>query len=132
MSAFLDIFTHGRKLQGAIKTLSIEELEATVEKLQNIIEQRKQKQATLLAEQQQKQQKINELRQQIEDAGLDISDFAELSPSKKAPKSQQKRPVKYQLKDSDGQTHQWTGIGRMPLVFKSALDSGKDLSHFKI
>lgn len=132
MSSFIDIFTHGRKLQGAIKSLSIEELEATAEKLQNIIANRKQKQAALIAEQQQKQQKIAQLRQQIEEAGLDIADFADLQTSKKATKPAKKRPVKYRLKDKQGKLHQWTGIGRMPLVFKAQLDAGKKLEQFKI
>ena len=41
MSEFLDILTHGRRLQGAVKELSIEELEQVQEKLSGIIEKRK-------------------------------------------------------------------------------------------
>jgi len=41
MSDFLDILTHGRRLQGAVKELSIEELEQVQEKLSGIIEKRK-------------------------------------------------------------------------------------------
>ena len=43
MSEFLDILTHGRRLQGAVKELSIEELEQIQEKLSGIIEKRKEK-----------------------------------------------------------------------------------------
>ena len=43
MSEFLDILTHGRRLQGAVKELSIEELEQVQEKLSGIIEKRKEK-----------------------------------------------------------------------------------------
>ena len=43
MSDFLDILTHGRRLQGAVKELSIEELEQIQEKLSGIIEKRKEK-----------------------------------------------------------------------------------------
>ena len=43
MSDFLDILTHGRRLQGAVKELSIEELEQVQEKLSGIIEKRKEK-----------------------------------------------------------------------------------------
>ena len=41
MSEFLEILTHGRRLQGAVKDLSVEELTSVQEKLNNIIEKRK-------------------------------------------------------------------------------------------
>ena len=37
MSDFLDILNHGRRLQGAVKELSIEELESIQEKISSII-----------------------------------------------------------------------------------------------
>ena len=40
--------------------------------------------------------------------------------------------MKYTLTDSEGNEHKWTGIGRMPKVFKAALDSGKSLDLFSI
>ena len=43
MSDFIDILTHGRRLQGAVKELSIEELESVQEKLANIVNKRKEK-----------------------------------------------------------------------------------------
>ena len=43
MNEFLDILTHGRRLQGAVKELSIQELETVQEKLANIIDKRKEK-----------------------------------------------------------------------------------------
>ena len=43
-----------------------------------------------------------------------------------------KRPVKYKLTDSEGNEHPWTGIGRMPRVYKDALESGKSLEDYAI
>ena len=43
MNDFLEILTHGRRLQGAVKDLSTAELESVQEKLANIIEKRKEK-----------------------------------------------------------------------------------------
>ncbi|MEC7133120.1 MAG: H-NS family nucleoid-associated regulatory protein, partial [Pseudomonadota bacterium] len=43
-----------------------------------------------------------------------------------------KRPVKFKLVDSKGEEHLWTGIGRMPRVYKEALDSGKSLDDYAI
>ncbi|WP_456095287.1 H-NS family histone-like protein, partial [Paraglaciecola hydrolytica] len=36
MSEFVAILTHGRKLQGAVKELTVEELELVAQKLNNI------------------------------------------------------------------------------------------------
>ena len=48
MNEFLDILTHGRRLQGAVKELSIQELETVQEKLANIIDKRKNKKDGIL------------------------------------------------------------------------------------
>jgi DNA-binding protein H-NS len=41
VSKFIEVLTHGRKLQGAVKTLSIVELEGVSRKLESIIKRRK-------------------------------------------------------------------------------------------
>ena len=46
MSEFLEILTHGRRLQGAVKDLSVEELNSVQDKLNNIIEKRKEQEAS--------------------------------------------------------------------------------------
>lgn len=133
MNEFLATLTHGRKLQGAVKDLSLDELKQVAEKLQNIIEKRQQKEAELIQQQQQKQQKVEELRKQIEEAGLDLSDFEALTIKASKPvKPQKKRPVKYRIKGEDGQITEWTGIGRMPVVFANALKAGKSLQDYAI
>ncbi|MEW9799561.1 H-NS histone family protein [Alteromonas sp. CYL-A6] len=133
MSAFLDILTHGRRLQGAVKELSIKELEAVQEKLAAIIERRKEKAEQDAQAELEKQQKIKEIQQQMIEAGLDISDLTLTDGEKKKPKATgKKRPVKYKLTDKDGNEHPWTGIGRMPRVYKKALDKGKKLEDFAI
>ncbi len=132
MSEFLKTLTHGRKLQGAVKELSTEELESVQEKLANIIENRKVKEAEQLKEVQEKQAKIEEIRKQLEAAGLDVEDLQADGGVKKSKRSGQKRPVKYILKDKEGNEHPWTGIGRMPKVFSQALANGKTLDKFKV
>lgn len=131
MSEFTDILTHGRRLQGAVKELSIEELETVVEKLTNIVEKRKEK---MLEEEKAKKEKLEKLaaiKKQMEDAGLDIEDFKALN-TEATKKTGKKRPVKYKLVDENGAEHLWTGIGRMPRVYKDALDGGKTLDSFAI
>ncbi|BCO18930.1 H-NS histone family protein [Alteromonas sp. McT4-15] len=131
MSEFLDILTHGRRLQGAVKELSINELEAIQEKLGSIIEKRKEKAQALEKAEQEKREKLAAIKKQMEEAGLNVEDLKALSlqPNKKTGK---KRPVKYKLVDEQGNEHLWTGIGRMPRVYKDALDSGKSLDTFSV
>ncbi|WP_137167176.1 H-NS histone family protein [Salinimonas lutimaris] len=133
MSEFLEILTHGRRLQGAVKDLSLSELEAVQEKLTNIIEKRREKAAEDEKIAQQKQAKIAEIQEQLQQAGLDVSDL-ESAPAPKTAmrKTGKKRPVKYRLTDKDGKSHDWTGIGRMPRVFKDALEKGKKLEDYSI
>jgi DNA-binding protein H-NS len=131
MSEFLDILTHGRRLQGAVKELSIEELEQVQEKLSGIIEKRKEK---LLEQEKLKKEKLEKLaaiKKQMEEAGLNVEDLQALNTdvNKKVGK---KRPVKYKLVDETGEEHLWTGIGRMPRVYREALDSGNSLDDYAI
>ncbi|WP_166422909.1 H-NS family nucleoid-associated regulatory protein [Paraglaciecola sp. 20A4] len=132
MSDFISILTHGRRLQGAVKELSVEELESVADKLNSIIENRKTKELEQQEAAKEKNQKLNEILAQLEAAGLDVNDLQQAEPAKKSTKVGKKRPVKYILSDSEGNEHKWTGIGRMPKVFKAALDSGKSLDSFLI
>jgi DNA-binding protein H-NS len=132
MSDFIGILTHGRRLQGAVKELSVEELESVADKLNTIIENRKTKELEQQEAAKEKNQKLNEILAQLEAAGLDVNDLQKAEPAKKSTKVGKKRPVKYILSDNEGNEHKWTGIGRMPKVFKAALDSGKSLDSFLI
>ena len=132
MNEFLSILTHGRRLQGAVKDLSLEELAEVSEKLNKIIETRRVKEAEILKAQKEKQEKLDAIRQQIVDAGLEIEDLQTLDLGKKSKRNGQKRPVKYILTDENGNQHSWTGIGRMPKVYSQALADGKSLDEFKV
>jgi DNA-binding protein H-NS len=132
MSDFLSILTHGRRLQGAVKELSLEELEGIVEKLNAIVDTRKQKELEAAKVEQEKQSKLEEIRRQLDEAGLDIGDLSSISPIKISKRAGQKRPVKYSITDEDGEEHKWTGIGRMPKVFSAQVEAGKSLDDFKV
>jgi DNA-binding protein H-NS len=131
MSEFLAILTHGRKLQGAVKDLSIVQLEAVAQKLSTIIAVRKQKEAEQHQHELVKKAKLADILQQMQDAGIGMADLQQ-DTQKKSLKPQKKRPIKYSLKDENGDNHQWTGIGRMPKVYAKAIASGKTLSDFSI
>ena len=126
MSEFLEILTHGRRLQGAVKDLSVEELTSVQEKLNNIIEKRKEQEAELIKAQQEKLAKLEEIKKQMEEAGIDVADLQDVAETKPKRKSGKKRPVKYKI-TVDGETVAWIGVGRMPVVFKDALAKGQSL-----
>ena len=65
MNDFLEILTHGRRLQGAVKDLSTAELESVQEKLANIIEKRKEKDLEEEKAKQEKLQKIADIQKQL-------------------------------------------------------------------
>jgi DNA-binding protein H-NS len=130
MSEFLAILTHGRRLQGAVKELTVSELEVIAEKLNNIIETKKTKEAELAQQDIAKQATLADILKQMQEAGLEVADLQQANDTKPA-KTPQKRPVKYKLV-KNGQEHLWTGIGRMPKVFAEAIASGKPLEQLSI
>jgi DNA-binding protein H-NS len=130
MSEFLAILTHGRRLQGAVKELTVSELEVIAEKLNNIIETKKTKEAELAQQDIAKQATLADILKQMQEAGLEVADLQQANDTKPA-KTPQKRPVKYKLV-KNGEEHLWTGIGRMPKVFAEAIASGKPLEQLSI
>ena len=131
MSEFLDILTHGRRLQGAVKELTLDELEQVQDKLASIIEKRKEKAREAEKAKEEKQQKLAEIKRQMEEAGLNVEDLQALTQNEPK-RTGKKRPIKYKLIDNEGHEHTWTGIGRMPRVYKDALESGQSLTQFAI
>lgn len=133
MNDFINILTHGRRLQGATKSLSIDELLEVQEKLASVIEKRREQLVAEQAELEEKKAKIEAIRQQMIEAGLDISDFdAEhnLKP-KQTRRKGQKRPVRYVI-TQNGKEIKWTGIGRMPVVFREVLESSGSLEDYAV
>lgn len=131
MSDFLKIFTHGRRLQAAVKELSIAELEEVAQKLNIIISKRQDEELANQAKEEERKAKVEAIRQQLAEAGLDIEDLQQSEPEK-SKRVGKKRPVKYKIIDAEGEEHPWTGIGRMPRVFAAAIEAGKSLEEFKI
>tara|TARA_R110000868_G_scaffold180529_6_gene421153 strand:- start:2813 stop:3208 length:396 start_codon:yes stop_codon:yes gene_type:complete len=131
MSEFLAILTHGRRLQGAVKDLSVTELEVVADKLNKIIELKKSKELELQQQELVKQAKLTDILKQMQEAGLAVTDLHQAQDNKPV-KAPQKRPMKYKIKSQDGQEHLWTGIGRMPKVFAQAIAAGKSLKQFTI
>ena len=136
MSEFINIITHERRLNAALKELDLNELQEIQTKLNNVISKREEEALEQEKALEEKRQKIAELKRNMQEAGIDISDILEdeiggdklASPKRKrAPK-----PPKYEFKDENGEHKTWTGQGRMPKALQNALDNGRSLEEFLI
>jgi DNA-binding protein H-NS len=137
MSDFLKILTHERRLRANTKDLSIGELEEVKAKLDRVIAAREEEEAEARQAQEAKLARIAEIKKQMQDAGLDVTDLAEdgtLLPAKKRGAPGRKRspkPAKYEYHEGN-EKKTWTGQGRTPKVIQQALDKGKSLKEFLI
>ena len=119
------------------KAIPLDQLEAAIKNLQNAAKViRKREQSKAAARRKAAIKKVSAL---MDDMGLSPSDLAGAGLKAKAgvrkrkpgakktgPKKGTKVAPKYELKIK-GQTHRWTGRGRMPLVFKDYLEKGGNL-----
>ncbi|GAB3022969.1 H-NS family histone-like protein [Bowmanella dokdonensis] len=125
MSEFISILTHARRLQAAVKDLSVAELEQVAEKLDAVIENKREQEAEKIRELEKKQALKDAILRQMQEAGLDIDDLAGADKPAGGKKTGQKRPIKYRYTDETGTEHTWTGIGRTPKVFAKLKEQGK-------
>ena len=134
MNDFLSIISHQRKLQSALSSVSVSEIDSIIKKLQTIKAKREEEEAFLAQQRQEKQSKVDSLIAQMEQQGISFEDLQSLSALSQNQKSKPKvkRPIKFKLKDNDGNEHTWTGIGRMPKVFATACSNGADIEDFRI
>ena len=122
---------HGRRFKTAVQDLPLEELHTFAIKLTDLIAAR-QKQAdndqVINAE---REVKIGAIRLQMAELGLFIEDIGMTSDSKAVKTKRAPRPAKYKI-NAGGEPLTWTGQGRMPTVFKNALEEGRSLNDFLI
>ncbi|WKE66826.1 H-NS family nucleoid-associated regulatory protein [Gallaecimonas kandeliae] len=133
MSDFLQILGNQRRLNAATKELSLQELEEIKGKLEAIIEMRAGEEEERQKEEAERLAKIDELRKAMAEAGISAEDIlggATAAPSRRGGKGAKRAP-KYRL-EKDGEEILWTGIGRMPKVFKEIVDNGGNLDNYLI
>lgn len=119
------------------KSLSLRQLKSAISNLQSALEAAEAREAE--KDNKRRAANIKKLSVMMTKMGLtpsDITGRAALKPGKKrvkhskipakskvGPKKGTKVAPKYTI-TSEGKTHQWTGRGRMPLVFKAFIDQG--------
>ena len=126
MQEFIDTLTRHRQAKVLLKNQTVEELELITTNLLKILDDKKEQEATLLEEQQEKNEKLAAYKEMLAADGIDINELFDLvtntPTTKKAPRTP--RPAKYAYTDEDGQSKTWTGQGRTPkfLVDKNLED----------
>jgi DNA-binding protein H-NS len=124
MDNFLKLATNRNSLKSLTKAFYIDELEKFSLNLNIIIKQRKDQELKRKEKNKEKIQKIENIKLLLAEQGLNINDLMA------DPLHQAQKPIKakllpkYRLVDLDGTTHEWTGRGLPPKVFKQHFDKG--------
>ena len=136
MNEFLKVLLNIRSLRAAIRELPFEQLLEAKEKFDLVYQERAESVEQEGAEQEERQRKLNEFTEMLQQAGIDPRELLATAAapaaatgaakSKRAP-----RPAKYKYEE-DGQEKTWTGQGRMPKAIAAQVALGKDLNDFLI
>jgi DNA-binding protein H-NS len=114
----------------AVKSLDIQQLERALANLTAAAETMKERES--LRAQRKKEVAVRKLKSMMDDLGISAADITGASKPKgngkraTGPKKGNKVAPKYKI-TVDGVTHQWTGRGRTPVVFKSHVENGGSL-----
>lgn len=134
MSESLKILNNIRTLRAQARETSLETLEEMLEKLEVVVNERREEFSLEKAAEEERVQKLQKYREMLEEAGIDPTDLLEASAVNKTGRAKRAaRPAKYSYVDENGETKTWTGQGRTPAVIKVAIEEqGKSLDDFLI
>ena len=114
----------------AVKSLDIQQIERALANLSAAAEIIKKRES--IRAQREKEVAVKKLKSMMSELGISAADITGSSKSKTkgkratGPTKGNKVAPKYQIA-VDGVTHQWTGRGRTPVVFRSHLENGGSL-----
>lgn len=121
-----------RTLRAQARETELATLEEMLEKLTSIVEDRRQEETIAKQQNAERQGKIEALRAQLLEDGIDPSELLGNVKSSRPAALRAPRPAKYKYIDENGDVKTWTGQGRTPKVIVAALESGKVLEDFAI
>ncbi len=133
MSEALKILNNIRTLRAQARECSLETLEEMLEKLEVVVNERREEDTHAQAENAERSRKLEQYREMLIADGIDPNELLQtLSETKVAGKSKRAaRPAKYSYVDENGENRTWTGQGRTPAVIKKAIEEqGKQLDDF--
>ncbi|ACX88594.1 histone family protein nucleoid-structuring protein H-NS [Pectobacterium parmentieri WPP163] len=133
MSEALKVLNNIRTLRAQAREIDLVTLEEMLEKLTVIVEDRREEEASAQQQNAERQAKIEALRAQLLEDGIDPSELLGSASTAKSTKSKREpRPAKYKYVDENGNEKLWTGQGRTPKAIAAAIESGKKLEEFEI
>ena len=121
-----------RTLRAQARETDLATLEEILEKLTAIVEDKRQEETIAKQQNAERQDKIEALRAQLLEDGIDPSELLGNVKSSRPAALRAPRPAKYKYIDENGDVKTWTGQGRTPKVIAAALESGKVLEDFAI
>lgn len=135
MSDFVAILCNSRRLNAALRDLSLEMIEDGLEKLSQIVKERREDEDKKKEAQAERHQKMEQYLQMLRDDNIDPAEVAALASGTstgEAKTTRAKRPPKYVYKDANGKECTWAGQGRQPVAIREAIANGATIESFLI
>lgn len=134
MSEALKILNNIRTLRAQARECTLETLEEMLEKLEVVVNERREEDSQAQAEIEERTRKLQQYREMLIADGIDPNELLNAMAVTRAATGKAKRaarPAKYKYIDENGDEQTWTGQGRTPAVIKKAIEEqGKSLDDF--
>ncbi|MGL9751278.1 MAG: histone-like nucleoid-structuring protein H-NS [Symbiopectobacterium sp.] len=133
MCEALKVLNNIRTLRAQARECSLDTLEEMLEKLEVVVNERRDEDNHAQAEIEERTRKLQQYRDMLIADGIDPNELLQsLGAAKTLGKSKRvARPAKYQYTDENGEARTWTGQGRTPAVIKKAIEEqDKSLDDF--
>lgn len=133
MSEALKVLNNIRTLRAQARECSLDTLEEMLEKLEVVVNERRDEDNQAQAEIEERTRKLQQYRDMLIADGIDPNELLQSLGAAKTPGKSKRavRPAKYQYTDENGEARTWTGQGRTPAVIKKAIEEqGKSLDDF--
>lgn len=133
MSEALKVLNNIRTLRAQARECSLDTLEEMLEKLEVVVNERRDEDNQAQAEIEERTRKLQQYRDMLIADGIDPNELLQSLGAAKTPGKSKRaaRPAKYQYTDENGEARTWTGQGRTPAVIKKTIEEqGKSLDDF--
>ncbi|MGL9733477.1 MAG: histone-like nucleoid-structuring protein H-NS [Symbiopectobacterium sp.] len=129
MSEVLKVLNNIRTLRAQARECSLDTLEEMLEKLEVVVNERRDEDNQAQAEIEKRTRKLQQYRDMLIADGIDPNELLQSLGTAKTPGKSKRvvRPAKYQYTNENGEARTWTGQGRTPAVIKKAIEE-KDKS----
>ena len=113
-----------RSLRATSRELTLEQLQESLDKLTQVVNERTQEEAQSRAENKEHNEKLEAYREMLLADGIDPEELLQVMSATTKKVTRAPRPAKYKYIDEDRQEKTWTGQGRTPkfLVDKNLED----------